>query len=330
VSPPPPTAEGPARRLRLVLVGTGPFGLPTFRSLYAGPHAILALVTAPERPWRGRGQAPMNPVRDLAARHGTPVLEPEDVNAPEAVLALRSLEADLLVVCDYGQILSAEALGSARLGGINLHSSLLPRYRGAAPINWAIFRGETETGVSVIHMTPRLDAGPVIAQARTPIDEDEPADELERRLSALGGELVPQAIAAIAAGRARPIAQDPALASKARRLRKEDGLVDWSRPARDVKNQVRAVQPWPKAYTFWHREDGPPLRLILGTVQVVPGRAGAAPGTVLQAEGDRLVVAAGGDACLVRRVQPAGKQPQDVAAFLRGHRVRAGDRFGPA
>ena len=169
---------------------------------------------------------------------------------------LRALAADLFVICDYGQILSAETLATARLGGINVHGSLLPKYRGAAPINWAIYHGETETGVSIIHMTPRVDAGPLVAQGRTPIGPEETAVELEGRLAEIGSWLARRTIDEIAAGQLEEIPQDLSQASKARRLKRTDGLIDWARPAAAIKNQVRAMEPWPKTYTFWHRPAG--------------------------------------------------------------------------
>jgi methionyl-tRNA formyltransferase len=320
----------PTFPMRLVMMGTGPFGAPTFRKLYQTPHDVVGLVTTPLRPRRGRGPAPASPTRDIAAEHGTPIFDPEDVNGGEARSRLLEYRADLLVVCDYGQILSAETLATARLGGINVHGSLLPKYRGAAPVNWAIYHGEKETGVSVIHMTPKLDAGPVIAQGRTRIDPDETAEELEARLSEIGARLVPDAMDALMSGRAKPIPQDPAKSSKAPRLRKTDGLVQWSRPAVAVKDHVRAVQPWPKAYTFWHRPDGPPLRLIVGPVTAMGSPDPTAkPGTVLEASGDRLLVAASQGAVLWTSVQPAGKRMLPVAEFLRGYQVQPGQRFGP-
>ena len=161
-------------------------------------------------------------------------------------------------------------------GGVNLHASLLPKYRGAAPINWAIYHGETETGVTVIHMTPQIDAGPCIAQARVAIGPDETAAELEPRLAELGARLICETIDLLEAGRVEAIPQDAALASKAPRLKKTDGLIDWSRPAAAIKNHIRAMEPWPKTYTFWHRPDGPPVRLILGPASVVESRLAAA------------------------------------------------------
>ncbi len=216
------------------------------------------------------------------------------------------------MVCDYGQILSRYTLELAPLGGINLHASLLPKYRGAAPIQWAMLEGETETGVTVIHMTPRLDAGPAIVQVATPIGPDETAAELEPRLATIGATAVLQAIELLASGTAQPIAQDQAQATRAPRLKKEQGAVDWSRPAEAIRNQVRALQPWPKTFTFWHRAGSEPLRLILETVRVEPapptGETPAVPGTVLDASGERLVIATGSGALSIEQLQPAGKR----------------------
>jgi len=315
--------------MRLVMMGTGPFAVPAFSGLYESGHPIVAMVTKPSEAHVGRGPVAPSPIRDLAHLHGTPIFDPADVNSEPARSRLAEFQADLLVVCDYGQILAAATLATARFGGLNLHGSLLPRYRGAAPIPWAIYHGETETGVSVIHMTPAVDAGPVIAQAATPIGPEETAAELEHRLSEMGAWLLRRAIDSVEAGRLDALPQDPALASKAPRLKKTDGLIDWTRPAAAIKNHVRALEPWPKTYSFWHRQSGPPMRLIVGPVSVEAERPGAVPGTVLDAAGERLVIAAGQGAVALSTVQPAGKRVLSVAEFLRGNRVRPGDTFGP-
>jgi len=315
--------------MRLVLIGTGPFAAPTFRSLYDTSHTVVALVTGPLRPVRGRRPVPTSPNREIAQEHGTPIFDPEDVNSAESRAQLAEYQADLLVVCDYGQILSGETLGTTRLGGINIHGSLLPKYRGAAPVNWAIYHGETETGVSVIHMTPKLDAGPVIAQDRTPIAPEETADQLEVRLAEIGAGLVCGALDALDSDRVEAVTQDASQASKAPRLKKTDGLIDWTRTATQIKNHIRAVQPWPKAYTFWHRPDGSPLRLIVGPVMVIDtSDSSAPPGSVLEATRDRLVVAAGEGALLFGALQPAGKRMLTVEEFLRGYHVQSGESFG--
>lgn len=332
--------------MRLVMMGTGPFAEPTFRGLFETGQTIVALVTGPLK-MRGARPIHISPMRHVALENGVAVFDPADLNTLESRRHLRDLDADLLVVCDYGTILSAETLATARLGGINLHASLLPKYRGAAPINWAILDGATETGVSVIHMTPRVDAGPVVAQGRTEIDPRETAVELEARLAEMGDWLIRRTIDTLAAGSLQALPQDPALASTARRLKKADGVVDWTRPAPAIKDQVRALEPWPKTYTYWHRPTGAPVRVILGPVRAVeradlkpapgpkstfPAREGAASevGIVLQTSGGRVVVAAGGGTALViDRLQPAGKRMLSAEEFLRGNRLEPGHRFGP-
>ena len=322
--------------MRLIMMGTGPFAVPTFQGLYESLHQVVALVSAPLRTHRGKDVTPVSTIRDIAHQHGTPILDPEHVNMPTWQERLRRYEADVLIVCDYGQILAPETLAAARLGGINLHASLLPKYRGAAPINWAIFHGERETGVTVIHMTPTIDAGPCIAQARVDIGPEETAGQLEGRLAEMGAWLIRRAIDSLEAGRLEALPQDPALASKAPRLKKSDGLIDWCRPAVAIRDHIRAMEPWPKTYTFWHRSEGPPVRLIFGPVAVLGpedlrhATAGTAvlPGTVVEAAGGRLRIAAGQGAVLPQSVQPAGKRLLGIEEFLRGYHVRPGDRFG--
>jgi methionyl-tRNA formyltransferase len=210
-----------------------------------------------------------------------------------------------------------------------LHASLLPKYRGAAPINWAIYHGETETGVTVIHMTPQIDAGPAIAQAAVMIGAEETAVDLEPRLAALGAPLVLQCIEQLAADEARPISQDPTLATRAPRLRKTDGLADWTRSSVALHNQVRAMVPWPGTYTFWARPAGEPLRLILNQVNVArdPRPASAAAGEIVEAAAGQLSVATGDGVLAIERLQPAGKRILSAAEFLRGYPVRPGERF---
>jgi methionyl-tRNA formyltransferase len=315
--------------MRLLMVGTGPFAVPTLEALYESSHEVVALVTQPPRSSGGRRRAAENPMRLVAEQHGTPVLMPEAINDEASRAELAALEPELMVVADYGQILSAETLAIAPRGGMNVHGSLLPAYRGAAPINWAIYDGCTETGVTLIHMTPRVDAGPCMAQSSTPIDPEEDAPELETRLARLGAELAVHEVDRLAARRLTIIAQDPQQATGARRLRKTDGVIDFSRTAQQIKNQVRALKPWPRAFTFWHRGDAPPLRFTLDRVDALEESSTATPGTVVRSQGDSWHVATGQGTLALLVVQPAGKKPQSAEAFLRGYPVAEGDRLGP-
>lgn len=318
--------------MRLILMGTGPFAVPTFRTLLTSSHAVLALVTRPTGPvqTRGKSRPAPNPVRDLAQEYGLAVLASEDINAAAAQQQLSELHPELFVVCDYGQILSADTLRIAPLGGINLHGSLLPKYRGAAPLNWAIWRGETKTGVTVLHMTPHLDAGPCLVQLATEIGDDETAAELEPRLAQLGVPAVHEAIDLLSRwDRQSPLGwlQDPAHASRARRLKKEDGRINWSQPAIEIYRQFRALQPWPGIHCYWQGRSREPLRLLVTGMHVERLATSAAPGTISESGERRLVVVTGDGALCIDQLQPAGKRVMAVDEFLRGYRPQVGDHF---
>lgn len=317
---PPPT--------RIVMLGTGDFALPTFRHLLETGHRVVALVTQPDRPQGRKQEVIPSRIKAEAVARGVRVEQPEDVNAPEGVALVRDLGPELIVTAAYGQILSAGVLAIPPRGGINLHGSVLPEYRGAAPVARAIQDGRDETGVTVIRMSPRIDAGGMIAVARTPIGPDETAGELESRLADLGAPLVAEAIAAIADGTARVIPQDRTKVTRAPKLSKRDSPIDWAWAARRIHDHVRAMQPWPTASTLWHRPepDKPPLRIIVHRTETVEGRG--APGTVLEAHGDRLVAAAGSGAVRLVTVQVPGKRAMSAAEFLNGHRLAPGDRLG--
>lgn len=315
------------------MMGTGPFALPTFESLLDSKHDVAVLVTRPTPLVRSRGKAPPNPLREVADARGIAVLNPDDVNSEAARKQLASLRPDLFVVCDYGQILSPDALSIPPLGGINLHGSLLPKYRGAAPVQWAILNGDRETGVTVIHMTPKLDAGPVLSLRTTPIGGSETTEQLEPRLALLGVEPVHEAIEMLVAwDGSSPIGtpQDPALACRAPRLKKSDGTVDWTRPAVRIYNQFRALKPWPGTFTDWQRPDGQSWRLLLDEIAIAEGNApgGIAPGGVLVSDGTRLEVATGDGILSLLKVQPAGKRVMAIDEFLRGYPIAIGAILG--
>lgn len=328
-----------SRPLRLVVMGTGPFAVPTFQALLRSQQKVVAVVTRPSHAPAGR-RPPPNPMRDAAVAAGATILEPERINDADSIAAVRAFTPDLLVVCDYGQILSPAALAVAPYGGINLHGSLLPRHRGAAPVQWAILAGDTISGASVIHMTPALDAGNVIASRETPIGTDETAPQLEQRLALLGVDAVLEAIDLLLAagpGGTPGIPQDPARVTRAPRLAKADGIVDWSLPAARIARMRRALEPWPRTVTFLHAGPGrPPVRVVLEDVAVVdpagggPGAEPASPpGTIVATDDAGLVVACGdGTRLVVRRLVPEGKRSMSAAEFLRGHALFGDARFG--
>lgn len=314
--------------MKLLMFGTKDFALPTFRALLDSGHEVLSLVTQPDRPQGRKQELISSAIKAEAISHGIPVFQPDDVNAAEWVGALRALGPDLLVTAAYGQILSAELLGIAPLGGINLHGSILPRYRGAAPVARAIQNGEVESGVTVIRMTPRIDAGGMIAVARTAIDPDETAAELEGRLATLGAPLIVESIEKLADGSASVLPQSKAKVTRAPKLAKEDGRIDWTKPARTVHDLVRAMNPWPLAETYWHPSEvgKAPVRLIVHKTALAEGQG--APGTVIEAEKDRLIVAASDGAVRLVTVQVPGKRAMSASEFLPGYRVFPGDRMG--
>ncbi|MCE9631054.1 MAG: methionyl-tRNA formyltransferase [Planctomycetia bacterium] len=327
--------------LRIVVMGTGPFAVPMFEALRDSPHGIVAVVTRPDHAPPGR-RPPRNPMRDAATAAGIGILDPERINEPTVIASLAALRPDLFVVCDYGQILSRDLLAVPPLGGINLHGSLLPRHRGAAPVQWAIREGDAVSGVSVIHMTPALDAGNVIVARSTPIGPRETAAELEPRLAALGVDAVIEAIERLQAAWAATgsvagvgMPQETPRATRAPRLTKADGVVDWSLPAVSIERLRRALDPWPRLTAVFTRGDGQTQRLVLEDVVVVPPAAGAlladaaAPGTVLDTKDGRIVVACGeGTAIAIMRLVPEGRRSMSAAEFLRGSPLMAGSRLG--
>lgn len=271
-------------------------------------------------------------MREAAERRGLVVEAPESINSDEGTELLRRFAPDLLWVCDYGQILSREALSIPPLGGINLHGSLLPRHRGAAPVHWAILRGDAMTGVSVIHMTPKLDGGPVLAVRETPIGSRETQPELETRLAQLGIEATLEALQKLSQwDRLSPIGlpQDSSLVTTAPRLKKEQSQLDWSQPAEILSRQIRAYQPWPGSSTILERQHGAPLRLLLE--MAIPESIAAVssePGALLEANKQGLLVRAGDHSALrILRLRPEGKRSMDVSEFLNGTPVQPGDRL---
>src|SRR5262245_27710973 len=324
---------------RIAMMGTGTFARPTFESLLAElPLAVVGLVTQPDRDSghvRGSTRQTGLSLKEIAQAHGVPVYQPDSVNTPEGVAQLKEWRPDLLVVAAYGQILQKEVLEAAPGGGINVHGSLLPKYRGAAPVAWAILRGEARTGVTIIRMTTGLDAGDMLAQEAIDIRPDETAGELEARLAPLGARLAVHIVRRLRAGPVAGHKQDPALVTKAPKLKKEDGLIRWDQPADQVCRQVRAMQPWPTAYTFLHQAGRSPLRVMIArtgkTLLIPSGPAHPNPGGVISfGHPDQLWAATGAHGAVeIVELQPAGKRRMSAAEFLRGRALHVGDFFGP-
>ena len=318
--------------MRLVMMGTGTFAEPTFSALLASRHQVVGLVTQPDRPTgkeRGSTRQVRRGMKEIALERNIPVNQPESINTPEGVDVLKNWQPELLVVAAYGQILSKDVLATTRHGGINIHASLLPKYRGAAPIAWAIYHGEKETGVTIIKMSVFLDAGDMLAQEAMAIGPEETAGELEARLAPLGARLALQVTEQIEAGTTKGIKQDKSMATKAPKLLKEHGLIDWSRPAQDVCNHIRAMRPWPTAYTFLHEGSQAPIRAIISRASVVSSLAEASSplGTIIP--GPRLVVGVRNREMVeIHAIQPAGKRAMTAAEFLRGHAIKPGAHFG--
>lgn len=316
--------------MRLVMMGTGSFAEPTFLKLLEASHPVVGLVTQPDRDTgkeRGSTRQARQGMKEIAVERGISILQPESINTPEGIASLTALNPDLLVVAAYGQILSRDVLAIAPLGGINVHASLLPKYRGAAPINWAIYHGETQSGVTIIRMSIALDAGEILAQEAIGILPDETAGHLETRLGPLGARLAVDTINRLALGPVSGIPQDQTKVTKAPKLKKENGLIDWSRPALAVCNQILAMQPWPTAYTYLHREGLEPVRLIVHRASPGEGSTSMEPGRA-EADGGHLWVGCGaGTAIEILELQPAGKRRMSAREFQRGNAIPPDARF---
>jgi methionyl-tRNA formyltransferase len=306
--------------MRIVFFGTPDFAVASLRALLNGRFTISGVITQPDKPQgRSRSQVVAPPVKRFADAQGLPVLQPNRPVGDVFATSLRRLEADLGVVVAYGHILKPEILAIPPNGMINVHASLLPRYRGAAPIQHAILKGETETGISIIQMEAGLDSGPILHHVSTPIGADESAGDLTRRLAELGGAALVEALSLLSGGLARPQPQDHTRATLAPKIDRSMARLVWERDAATLSRQVRAFDPSPGAWTTLRGET-----LKLFSAREVPGTG--QPGEVLAA-GERLVVAAGRGAIAVSEVQPSGKNRFSVEAWVRGRGVAAGQRL---
>jgi len=317
-------------QLRLVFFGTPAFAVPTLEALLESRHHVLAVVTQPDKP-RGRGQKPSDsPVKARALQAGLLVLQPASLKDPGFLAALSELGSDLGVVAAYGKILTEAVLATPRLGMVNVHASLLPKYRGAAPVHRAVIAGESVTGITIMRVVKALDAGPMLAVKRRPIAPDETSEEVEEDLARMGASLLVSTVDGVANGRVADTPQDDSEATYAARLTKLDGVIDWSKSASHIHNLIRGLHPWPHAFTFL---DGERLILLRSALLDSTSRSAAnagVPGTIITADGDDLRVACGHGAIRILKLQAEGGRPMTVRDYLAGHHLEPGRRFTPA
>lgn len=299
--------------LRIVFMGTPDFAVPSLHALLRGPHEVVAVVCQPDKP-RGRGKVlSPPPVKMLALENKLPILQPSSVRTDEFYAELMGFAPDLLVVVAYGKILPVRILELPRLGAINVHGSLLPQYRGAAPIQWAVINGDQETGITIMQMDVGMDTGDILCKETIAIGPEETAGELFFRLAQLGGDTLGGAIDDLNAGLLQPQPQDHNLATTAPMLSKEMGHLDWRLPAHRLHRLIRGLDPWPSAYGFINE-----TRYRFFRPEVVPLHTDAEPGTLLRADNMGLLVATGENCLSIKEIQPEGKKRMEVATCLRG------------
>jgi methionyl-tRNA formyltransferase len=331
--------------MRIVMLGTGTFAEPTFEALLNAGEEVVCLVTQPDRDAgarRGSTRQTGKGMANIARVADVPVVQPESINAPDGLAQLKAFAPDLALVAAYGQILKPDVITTPQLGMINVHASLLPKYRGAAPVAHAILNGETRTGVTILRIVTGLDAGDMLTQEAIDILPDETAGDLESRLAPLGARLALDVVRRMKAGPVTGEKQDTEIAKKfkAPKLTKEMGLIDWSQPAERVCLQVRAMQPWPTAYTYFHRPGKEPMRVIVAKTWRPTGYSYNPelyqPGSIMDEDADGhatelelIVVAGDGVGIGISELQPAGKKRMTAVEFLRGYPIQEGYRFGP-
>ena len=309
--------------MNLVFLGTSTFGVPSLERLLGSPHTLLAVITQPDRP-QGRGrQIAFPPVKQIALTRHLQVLQPAHASDPEFLAELEALAPEVIVVAAYGQLLPPALLAMPPQGCVNVHASLLPKYRGAAPVNWALIRGEQVTGVTIMLIDETLDTGPILLQAELEIDPADNAQTLQERLARLGAETLLPALEGLASGTLQPIPQNHRQATYAPKLRKQDGIIPWDRNAKVLANLIRGVTPWPGAVTT---HTGKLLRVWRASPMAAP-RCGQ-PGKVVSIDALGAWVETGDGHLVLQEVQPAGGRRMDIAAYARGHALQPGDVLG--
>lgn len=318
--------------MRVVFMGTPDFSVGALESLIEAGHQVAAVVTQPDKP-KGRGkEVQMTPVKMCAQKHGIPVFQPVKIREPEAVETLRGYQADIFVVAAFGQILTEEILGMPRYGCVNIHASLLPKYRGAGPIQWAIINGEKITGVTIMQMDKGIDTGDMLLKTEVPIACDETADTLHDKLAAAGARLIVEALAKIEAGDVTPVRQNDADSCYAKMLHKSMGKIDWQMEAEKLDCLIRGLISWPGASTVYRGKNLKIWQEEVASAEEMATGAGfmdsATPGTVIRVDRDAFYVQTGQGVLKILAVQPEGKKRMAVKDFLLGYPVKPGDIFG--
>ena len=310
--------------MNIVFMGTPEFALPTLKALHHSSHSLLAVITQPDKP-KGRGQKLLvSPIKQYALDFNLPILQPKTVNDPEFIGSLQKNQPDIIIVIAFGQILSENFLKIPKQFCINLHSSLLPKYRGAAPIHRSILNGDTRTGVTSMIMDKGMDTGDILLMKETPIHESDNAQTLHDNLSEMGGVLVLETLKRLEENTLLPTPQDHSKATYAPKLKKEEGLVKWDQPATTLLNQVRGLTPWPGTYTLLNKK-----RLRILKVQVTEGTPDDSPGRVERITDAGIEVGTGQDRLIITELQPEGKKSMSAKSFLAGYKIERGILFDP-
>jgi methionyl-tRNA formyltransferase len=309
----------PNKRFRIIFMGTPDFAVPALHKLLNGPDQVVAVITQPDRP-KGRGKKLSSPPVKLAAEQaGIPVLQPAKIRTEEFLDTLKGYNPDLIVVAAYGRILPSSILALPPLGCINIHGSLLPRHRGAAPIQWAIINGDSEAGVTIMQMDADMDTGDILLSAAIPLTDDETAGSLFDKLADLGGTTLAQALDLLRLDQLFPIEQNHDLATSSPPLSKEDGCLNWNKPALELHRLIRGLDPWPAAYSFI---DGQRFRLF--APELVHRECERPAGTLILADQQGLLIATAKDCLRIKEIQPEGKKRMTVEAYLCGHPLTPG------
>lgn len=323
--------------MKFVFMGTPDFAIPSLLALIEGPDEVVAVITQPDRPKGRHGVLTPPPVKRLALQHNIPVYQPEKVKDKGFLSILGELNPDIIVVVAYGQILSNDILDLPPKGCINIHASLLPKYRGSSPINWALINGETVSGVTSMIITKGLDSGPIILKKAVTIDEDDDAKTLHDKLSVAGGELLLETMKGIKEGSLAPVPQDESEATYFPMLKKEDGLIDWTKGAGEIRNRVRGLIPWPGTYTYLRqgargKEQGVTLKIynadVVKNAKCGMRSAELVPGIVVDTSDNGILVATGKGCLLIKELQIEGKRRMAAGEFIRGHKIEKGMVLG--